>query len=410
MLHNRPGRFALDGYSTAVRFALILAFLLVGSLGQSAQSQTQTYKVIHNFTVSDGATPYAGPILDGSGNVYGTTYLGGSDANGTVYELARHGSSWVFRSLHSFAAGGDGAGPGFGSLAINSGALFGTTEGGGNFGTAFEVMRASPGFSVPQAWKETVVHTFGVGKDGAQPLNGVVFDAAGNFYGTTSLGGADGSGTVFEVKRSGKKWIESVIHSFKGANPVAGVTLDAHGNLYGTTSFGGPAGDGVVFKLSHSGSDWKETVLYDFLGGSDGQYPVGGLVFDKAGNLYGSTFQGGANGGGTVYKLARSAKGWKLTTLYSFSGGAGPYNKLTFDAKGNIYGTTNGDGAHGDGSVFKLSRSNGVWKFTDLYDFTSGSDGGLPYGSVAVDAHGNIFGTATVGGSDNQGVVFEITP
>ena len=408
MLHNRPGRFALDGYSTAVRFALILAFLLVGSLGQSAQSQT--YKVIHNFTVSDGATPYAGPILDGSGNVYGTTYLGGSDANGTVYELARHGSSWVFRSLHSFTAGGDGAGPGFGSLAINGGALFGTTESGGYFGTAFEVMRASPGSNVPQAWKETVVHTFGVGKDGAQPLNGVVFDAAGNFYGTTSLGGADGSGTVFEVKRSGKKWIESVIHSFKGANPVAGVILDAHGNLYGTTSFGGPAGDGVVFKLSRSGSGWKETVLYDFLGGSDGQYPVGGLVFDKAGNLYGSTFQGGANGGGTVYKLARSAKGWKLTTLYSFSGGAGPYNKLTFDAKGNIYGTTNGDGAHGDGSVFKLSRSNGVWKFTDLYDFTSGSDGGLPYGSVAVDAHGNIFGTATVGGSDNQGVVFEITP
>jgi uncharacterized repeat protein (TIGR03803 family) len=399
MLHNR--RFVLDGRRTAVRFALIVAFLLVVSLGQSAQSQT--YKVIHDFVVSDGATPYAGPTFDDSGNVYGTTYLGGSSGNGTVYKLSPHGSSWVFSSLHSFAAGGDGSGPGFGSLALSGGALFGTTEGGGYFGTAFEVRRAG-------GWKETVVHTFGVGKDGAQPLNGVVFDSAGNFYGTTSLGGAYGNGTVFEGKRSGKKWIESVIHSFKSANPVASVTLDAHGNLYGTTSFGGPTGNGVVFKLSRSGSSWKETVLYDFLGGSDGQHPVGGLVFDQAGNLYGSTFQGGANGGGTVYKLSRSAKGWKLTTLYSFSGGAGPYNKLTFDAKGNIYGTTNGDGAHGDGSVFKLSRSNGVWKFTDLYDFTSGSDGGLPYGSVAVDAQGDIFGTATVGGSDNQGVVFEITP
>jgi uncharacterized repeat protein (TIGR03803 family) len=384
MLHNR--RFVLDGRRTAVRFALIVAFLLVVSLGQSAQSQT--YKVIHDFVVSDGATPYAGPTFDGSGNVYGTTYLGGSSGNGTVYKLSPHGSSWVFSSLHSFAAGGDGSGPGFGSLALSGGALFGTTEGGGYFGTAFEVRRAG-------GWKETVVHTFGVGKDGAQPLNGVVFDSAGNFYGTTSLGGAYGNGTVFEVKRSGKKWIESVIHSFKSANPVASVTLDAHGNLYGTTSFGGPTGNGVVFKLSRSGSSWKETVLYDFLGGSDGQHPVGGLVFDQAGNLYGSTFQGGANGGGTVYKLSRSAKGWKLTTLYSFSGGAGPYNKLTFDAKG---------------TVFKLSRSNGVWKFTDLYDFTSGSDGGLPYGSVAVDAQGDIFGTATVGGSDNQGVVFEITP
>jgi uncharacterized repeat protein (TIGR03803 family) len=408
MLQNRPGRFILGVRTIAVVFDLIVAFLFVVGLSQSARSQT--YKVIHDFTVSDGATPYAGPTLDGSGNLYGTTYLGGSDADGTVYELSRHGSTWVFSSLHSFTAGEDGAGPGFGSLAINGGALFGTTEGGGYFGTAFEVMRANSGYGVPEVWKETVVHTFGVGKDGAQPLNGVVFDGAGNFYGTTSLGGADGNGAVFEVKHSGKKWIESLVYSFTSANPVAGVTLDAHGNLYGTTSFGGTSGNGLVFKLSRSGSSWKETVLYNFKGANDGQHPVGGVVLDKAGNLYGSTFQGGANGGGTVYKLARSGKGWKLTTLYSFSGGAGPYNKLTFDAKGNIYGTTNGDGAHGDGSVFKLTRSSGGWKFIDLYDFTSGSDGGLPYGRVAVDAQGNIFGTATVGGSDNQGVVFEITP
>jgi uncharacterized repeat protein (TIGR03803 family) len=405
MLQNRPGRFALGGRRTVVLFAIIGALLLVLSLSQPVQSQT--YKVIHNFMISDGATPYAGPTLDGSGNVYGTTYLGGSDANGSVYELSRHGSSWVFTSLHSFTAGGDGSGPGFGSLAINGGALFGTTESGGYFGTAFEVMRASAG---PDAWKETVVHTFGVGKDGAQPLNGVVFDVAGNFYGTTSLGGADGNGAVFEIKHSGKKWIESLIYSFTSANPVAGVTLDAHGNLYGTTSFGGTSGNGLVFKLARSASGWKETVLYNFKGGNDGQHPVGGVVLDKAGSLYGSTFLGGDNGGGTVYRLSRSGKGWKLTTLNSFAGGAGPYNKLTFDAKGNIYGTTNGDGAHGDGSVFKLTRSSGGWKFTDLYDFTSGSDGGLPYGSVAVDAEGNIFGTATVGGSDNQGVVFEITP
>jgi uncharacterized repeat protein (TIGR03803 family) len=400
MLQDQPGCFALARRATAVLFALIAAFLFVASLSQQARSQT--YKVIHNFAVSDGATPYAGPTLDRLGNVYGTTYLGGSTGNGSVYKLSPRGSSWVFSSLHSFTAGGDGSGPGFGSLAISGGALFGTTEGGGNFGTAFEVWRAG-------AWKEAVVHVFGNGKDGAQPLNGVVFDSAGNFYGTTSLGGAYGNGVVFEVKPSGKKWIESVIYSFKSANPVAGVTLDAHGNLYGTTSFGGPTGNGEVFKLSRSGSGWKETALYDFLGGSDGQHPVGGVVLDQAGNLYGSTFQGGANGGGTVYRMSRSSKGWKLTTLYSFSGGAGPYNKLTFDAKWNIFGATNGDGAHGAGSVFKLTRTHGGWRFTDLYDFTNGSDGGLPYGSVAVDAHGNIFGTTAVGGSDNQGVVFEIT-
>jgi uncharacterized repeat protein (TIGR03803 family) len=407
MLQNQPGRFALARRATAVLFALIAAVLFVASPSQLAQSQT--YKVVHNFAVSDGATPYAGPTLDRSGNVYGTTYLGGSSGNGSVYKLSLSGSSWVFTSLYSFTAGADGAGPGFGSLAISRGALFGTTEGGGNFGTAFEVRRASSGSSLTHAWKETVVHSFGNGKDGAQPLNGVTFDAAGNFYGTTSLGGAYGNGAVFEVKRSGTKWIESVIYSFTSANPVAGVTLDSHGNLYGTTSFGGPSGNGVVFKLSRSASRWKETVLYSFQGGNDGQHPVGGLVLDKTGSLYGSTFQGGANGGGTVYRMSRSSNGWKLTTLYSFSGGAGPYNKLTFDAKGNIYGATNGDGAHGAGSVFKLTRTHGGWRFTDLYDFTNGSDGGLPYGSVAVDAHGNIFGTTAVGGSDNQGVVFEIT-
>lgn len=401
MLENQPGCFAIARRVTVIVFALIAAFLIITSLSQQAQSQT--YKVIHSFAVSDGASPYAGPTLDASGNVYGTTYLGGSTGNGSVYKLSPRGSSWAFRSLHSFTAGGDGSGPGFGSLAIRRGALFGTTEGGGYFGTAFEVWHAG-------AWKEAVVHSFGTGQDGAQPLNGVTFDATGNFYGTTSLGGAYGNGVVFEGKRSGKKWTESVIYSFTDANPVAGVTFDTHGNLFGTTSFGGSSGDGVVFKLSRSGSGWKETVLYTFQGGNDGQHPVGGVILDQSGNIYGSTFQGGASGGGTVYKLSHSGKGWTLTTLYSFSGGAGPYNKLTFDAKGNLYGSTNGDGANGFGSVFKLTPGKGGWTFTDLYDFTDGSDGGLPYGSVAVDTHGNIFGTTAVGGSDNQGVVFEITP
>jgi uncharacterized repeat protein (TIGR03803 family) len=119
-------------------------------------------------------------------------------------------------------------------------------------------------------------------------------------------------------------------------HPVAGVTLDAHSNPYGTTSFGPPSGNGLVFKLSRSGSGWKATVLYKFTGGRDGQHPVGGVVLDKTGNIYGGTFQGGANGGGTVYELSGSGEGWTLTTLYSFSGYAGPYDQLTFDAKGSI--------------------------------------------------------------------------
>lgn len=391
-------------------FVLFAVFVLLASLVQPGQCQT--YKVLHNFTAkgSDGATPYGGPAFDRFGNLYGTTYLGGTFGAGTVYQLAPQGSSWKFSTLHNFTGGPDGSGPAFGSLAIRrNGALFGTTEGGANFGTAFKVRLHA------DVWQETVVHRFGVGVDGAQPIGSVVFDSEGNFFGTTSLGGDLGNGTVFEGIHSPHGWIENVIYSFTGGNdgtnPPAGVSVDAQGNVYGTTSFGGVYGFGVVYELSRSGSGWTQTVLYSFQGENDGEYPVGGVVLDKAGNIYGGTFAGGVNGGGTVYQLSPSGGNWTLTTLYSFTGGfGGPYNKLTLDAQGNIYSITNAEGAFGLGSVFKLTPGDGGWTYTDLYDFTGGSDGGSPYGSVAVDAQGNVFGTAVVGGSKNQGVVFEIKP
>lgn len=408
MLQCEAACHALARRVTVVPFALIAVLLFLASVSQPAQSQT--YKVIYSFTGkgSDGATPYGGPILDRLGNLYGTTYLGGLFGSGSVYRLSPSGSSWKYSSLYSFKGGSDGAGPAFGSLVIGGDrALFGTTEAGGTFGTVFAICNC--------LGREIVIHRFGTGTDGAQPIGGVVLDSAGNFFGTTSLGGAYENGTVFGAKRSGHTWTERVIYSFTGGNdgasPPAGVTVDAYGNLYGTTSFGGANGGGVVYKLSRSASKWTETVLYTFQGLSDGQNPVGGVVLDPAGNLYGTTFDGGINGGGTVYQLSPSGGGWTFTTLYSFSGGyGGPYNKLTLDSKGNIYGFTNGDGANGLGSVFKLTSANGGWTFTDLYDFIGGSDGASPYGSVAVDSDGNVFGTAAVGGSQNQGIVFEITP
>src|SRR5262252_2171202 len=231
------------GRRTRPSALILFALLCVASFvtGISSPAHSQTYKVIHNFTArgSDGATPYGGPILDGSGNLYGTTYLGGRYGAGSVYRLSPNGSSWTYRSLYSFKAGADGSGPGFGSLAMGPDhSLFGTTEGGGNFGTAF-VVCACPG-------REAVLHSLGAGTDGAQPIGGVVLDAAGNVYGSTSLGGDYQNGTVFEAKRSGHTWTESVIYSFTGGtdavNPVAGVTLDSRGNLYGTSSFGGANG------------------------------------------------------------------------------------------------------------------------------------------------------------------------
>ena len=397
-VNRAPGFFA----------AVMAVFLLLASLSQLAESQT--YKVIYNFTNigTDGATPYAGPTLDRAGNLFGTTNTGGRFGSGSVYELSPSGDSWTYRSMHSFFGQADGAGPAFGSLAIWNGELFGTTEGGAFFGTAFKVGPCKNNNVCP----ESVVHGFGLKTDGQEPIGGVVFDKAGNFYGTTLLGGTSGNGTVFQIKPSG---IEHVLYSFTvgidAVNPAAAVTVDDHGNLYGTTSFGGVNGVGAVYKLTHTRSGWTESVLYSFQGLNDGQNPVGGLILDKAGNLYGGTFDGGANGGGTVYELSPSAGGWNLTVLYSFTGGyGGLYNKLTFDTKGNLYGILNGESANGLGSVFKLTRHDGGWTYTDLHDFAGGSDGGLPYCQLAVDAQGNIFGTAFVGGSNNQGIVFEITP
>jgi uncharacterized repeat protein (TIGR03803 family) len=393
--------------TTVVVFTFIAAFLFLA--GVSLPAWSQTYSAIYNFTGigSDGADPYAGPILDPKGNLYGTTYLGGSDGNGTVYRLSPSGSSWKYSLLYSFKGLPDGAGPAFGSLAIGpDGGLFGTTEGGGYFGTNFEICAC--------AGREVQIHQFGRGTDGAQPIGGVVLDKAGNIFGTTSLQGAYGNGTVFEEKRSGKTWTESTIYSFTGgddgASPPAGVTLDRDGNLYGTTSLGGANGYGVIYRLSPTASGWKQTVLYTFQGLDDGQNPVGGLIWDGGDNLYGTTFDGGIYGGGTVYQLSRTSTGVKFTTLYSFTGSyGGPYNKLTL-ANGNIYGTTEAEGANGLGSIFKLTPANGGWEFTDLYDFVGGSEGAQPYGSVAVDSKGNVFGTVDIGGSANQGLVFEIVP
>jgi uncharacterized repeat protein (TIGR03803 family) len=407
MLHREAARAVLPHRVPGILLALLITLFCLTTV---LPAHSQTYKVIHNFTNqgSDGATPYGGPVLDKQGNLYGATYLGGLFGGGSVYRLSPSGSEWTYTSLYSFKNIPDGSGPGFGTLVIGADrALFGTTEGGGYFGTAWAVC------DCPK--REYVLHSFGMGTDGAQPIGGLVIDPKGNLYGTTSEFGANGFGNVFELSPSGNKVKETILYSFTAdndpINPAAGVTLDAKGNIFGTASLGGANGLGAVYELTPSASGWTETILHNFQGDSDGANPVGGVVIDKAGNVFGTTFDGGINGGGTIYELSPSSSGWTFTTIYSLIGGySGPYNKLTLDGKGNIYGFTNSAGLNGLGSIFKLSPGTGGWNFTDLYDFVGGNDGGLPYGSVAVDANGNVFGTAVVGGTDNQGVVFEITP
>ena len=200
-----------------------------------------------------------------------------------------------------------------------------------------------------------------------------------------------------------------------GDSPTSSVIFDPEGNLYGTTPRGGPPGGpvggyGVVYQLTPSGSGWTQNILYLFQNGSDGAYAEGGVIRDQAGNLYGTTLEGGAGGGGTVWELSPSGGGWTLTTLYSFTGTIGSFASLTMDAAGSLYGTTKQDGALGYGNVFRLTNSGGNWTYTSLHDFTGGSDGGQPYGQVTLDTDGNIYGTAATGGASGNGVVFEIAP
>jgi uncharacterized repeat protein (TIGR03803 family) len=264
------------------------------------------------------------------------------------------------------------------------------------------------------------LYQFSGGADGANPLLGdIAFDQHGSIYGTTQTGGGTGCGglgcgTVFELTQVSGGWLESVLYRFSGegndgANPFAGVILDDAGNLYGTTKFGGQGANGTIFRLSPNGSGWSEGILYAFQGGDDGYWPLSGVLLDSSGSLIGSTTSGGANSGGTAFLLTTSGT---MSVLHGFAGQpqGGPYGSLTRDAAGTLYGMTYDDGAYGNGSVFKLTSSSNGWVYTDVYDFTGGTDGRCPYGGVTIDADGNLYGTAEEGGANDSGVVWRITP
>jgi uncharacterized repeat protein (TIGR03803 family) len=270
-----------------------------------------------------------------------------------------------------------------------------------------------------------VLYRFAGGSDGANPVGGLVFDQAGNIYGTTQFGGnyqgcsLYGCGTVYELKPSGSGWTKSIIYSFNygnGAYPTGNLIFDANGSLYGTTSQGGNA-YGNVYKLTPSGGGWTQSVLYTFqghgCGSPDGEIPQGGVIFDALGNLYGTTAAGGPDDGGTVFELTPVGGSWTETVLHSFVGTCGyepgPRGELVMGVTGNLYGTTWGS-PNNYGTVFELTPSGSGWTYIDLHDFGAcGSDGCYPYGGVAVDGNGNVFGTAGLGGAYGPGVVFEIT-
>ena len=265
-----------------------------------------------------------------------------------------------------------------------------------------------------------MLHSFN-GTDGAWPQTSLIFDAAGNLYGTTHHGGVSGQGTVFELTPTGGGgWTEKVLYNFgkgtDGAAPEAGLIFDAAGNLYGTTTFGVSHDRyGTVFELSPTaGGNWTEKVLHSFGSGADGTYPMAGLVFDTSGNLYGTCSQGGAYGGwGIVFQLTPQAGGgWGEQVLHNFSDysdGSTPYAGLIIDVSGNLYGTTSSGGDYYEGTVFELSHTaGGGWTHQVLHSFNY-TDGGTPQAGLTFDAAGNLYGTAG-GGYYGYGTVFELTP
>ncbi len=409
-----------------------VAMGLIIVLGLTVVAQAQTFTVLHSFTGGqDGANPLAGLTMDQAGNLYGTASLGGV-GNGTVFKLAHRGSSWILNPLYQFQGLPDGFFPEARVTIAADGTLYGSTFYGGiagqgcaqggpvQCGTIFHLRPpASACNTAICPWTETQIYAFNSYPSLFWPNFGdLVFDRAGNLYGVAFQGGNRGGGIggVFELTPSDGGWTETTLYNFQGrtdgAQPIGGVIFDAAGNLYGTT-FGQPATGqyGTVYELTPSGSGWTKSTLYRFQNGSVGASPRGDLIIDAAGNLYGTTSVGGPGVGGKVWELSPSNGSWILSVIYSFPGSNfGPFSPLLMDAAGNLYGTTLAGGAFQQGSVFKLTHSSGGWSYSTLYDFTDGSDGRSPYGHLILDGNGNLYGTAGWGGPTNNGVIWEITP
>lgn len=403
----------------------------------------QTIKILHNFGVApdDGSEPY-GPLLkDSAGNFYGTTSGGNGAAGfGTVFRLSPESNGEYNETiLYSFRGGSeDGSGPHAPLFRDSAGNLYSTTDVGGNTSSLCNfdapecgvVYKLSPkpatgcpsGSNPGDGWCETVLFKF-TGADGGNPISGLVRDSAGNFYGATASGGSKGLGTVYKLSLTSTGWKETVLHSFTGGadgavpyNSSANLALDSLGNLYGSTYQGGAANAGTVFKLSPPTATkptWTEKILYTFKGGTDGSRALGGVILDKSGNVYGTTYFGGPTGvnGGTVFKLT-AADAYAKTVLHNFSAFTDKAKDfpvaLIFDASGNLWGVTNY-------ALFKLTPESNGWTESVFWDWdsTQVQNGLEVWVPPLIDANGHAWGVTLWGGqagSTTGGVAWEVIP
>lgn len=390
--------------------------LIAAALIAITPATAQTLKIVHNFgsSASDGSQPWSGVTFDSHGNMFGTSVYGGTYGFGTLYEFSpKAGGGWTEKIVHAFGNTGDGLTPYSAPVIDAHGNLYGMTPSGGtgSNGTAFELSPKTGG-----SYTETILHNFPASsRDGYYPQAGLTMDSKGTLYGVTTNGGTTLSGGVaFELIPGGGSWKEKILFYFNftdGGSPSANVTLDSSGNVYGTTFAGGIGsgfGGGLVFELAPTTSGvWTETILDEFTpNGPDGSNPTAPVIFDAKGNLYGSTESG------QIFELSAQGDGtWSEIVLYTFGGSPSP-SGVVFDAQGNLYGTTKYGGAYGYGLVFELSpTSSGTWTETTLHDFqNNGVDGTYPIGGVTFDASGNLWGTTSSGGAHSAGTVFLIRP
>lgn len=409
----------------STQYVAFLAMVLSVTFSGSAIAQQERH---FNFWGSHGAFPSSGLTTDGQGNFYGMTFGGGSTTLGVVYEITPTFGGANQIVLYNFmgAGAGDGANPTGDLILDQTGNLYGVTQFGGasNMGTVFEL---SPPSQPGGPWTETVLHSFqGSPSDGAQPVAGLIFDDAGNLYGTTSLGGIQsaqcGCGAVFELSppsQSGGGWTETMLYMFQGQpdgnEPMGGVVFDRAGNLYGTTSQGDKYYGGSVFQLtppSSQGEAWTETVIHNFLR-ADGVAPMAGLVLSQGNALFGTGSGGGAFGFGTVFRLLppqQPGGPWGFGVAHSFSSnltdGSVPSAGLIFGNPYTLYGTTLKGGEFGCGIVFEITAPAGNLSYSVLYNFGLG-DGCDPASRLTLDKYA-LYGTTGSGGYQDNGVAFSL--
>ncbi|MGA7633212.1 MAG: choice-of-anchor tandem repeat GloVer-containing protein [Terriglobales bacterium] len=414
-------------WSSRLRVTAAGRVLAIAALGLViAASANATENILFSFTGANGGAPDGTLIFDSEGNLYGTSVESATNANcpygcGVVFELTPSAGAWTETILHQFTGGDDGVNPYSGLVFDSHGNLYGTTFFGGGTdctdpygdegcGIVFMLSPSGGG-----DWKETVLYRFKGGDDGSGPFAEVIFDSHGNLYGTTLNGGNPNCvcGTVFKLTpKSSGGWKKTILHVFafgdnEGQNPYGTLVFDKGGNLYGTTYGGGNYG--TVFQLAPVEMGvWRFKLIHVFEGGPDGGDPYAGLILDAHGNLYGTTAS-------TAFELTPNGDdAWTETVLYFFGDGTQfPTAPLVFDKDGNLYGTClyGGPDQGDEGAVFKLTKlRSGAWSEKDILGF-SGSNGYYPYyAGLIFDSKGDLYGVTSAGGSANDGVVFEIIP